>query len=242
MADQEVIKHTKKIQKIWVDKEHSFGHKVKEFFLEIFIIVFAVSLSIWLHGWSEHRHEQQEVKTFLLGLKKDIREDITESRNLVNNYQEYGHMYRYLYRLRRTTTPHPDSLHQYLVRLNSNAFLRPNDTRFNSFLSAGKVGRIENDSLALQILELYQEYIPRIRSSENGWTSMNDELNNYMMDHVRDIDSDQAQWEVLISPKGKYLCKALIPWPQLYERYNDFIQAGEKIIKQIDAMYPGEEK
>jgi hypothetical protein len=58
-----------------------------------------------------------------------------------------------------------------------------------------------------------------------------------MMNNVKDIDDDLAQWEVLITPKGKYLCKKLIPWNQLYDRYFDFIKLGESIIRQIDAKY-----
>ena len=61
MAEEEVAKHTKKIYSIWNSKEHSFLHKLQEFFLEILIIVFAVTLSIWFHSWSEHKHEQKEV-------------------------------------------------------------------------------------------------------------------------------------------------------------------------------------
>jgi hypothetical protein len=42
---------------------------------------------------------------------------------------------------------------------------------------------------------------------------------------------------VLTTPKGKYLCKKLIPWKQLYDRYEDFIKLGESVIKQIDVKY-----
>lgn len=45
---------------------------MREIALEISIIVFAVTLSFWLHGLGEHRHEQQQVKSFLLRLKRDI--------------------------------------------------------------------------------------------------------------------------------------------------------------------------
>jgi hypothetical protein len=58
MADQEIVKHTKKIYKVWHSKEHTFMQKFKEFLLEIFIIVFAVTLSIWFHNWSEHRFKR----------------------------------------------------------------------------------------------------------------------------------------------------------------------------------------
>jgi hypothetical protein len=65
MAEQEIIKHTKKVYKIWNSKEHSRWQKIKEFFIEILIIVFAVTISIWLHNWSEHRNQQEDVKVFL---------------------------------------------------------------------------------------------------------------------------------------------------------------------------------
>jgi len=78
MADQEVIKHVKRSYELWFSKEYSFWHKLKEFALEVFIIVFAVSLSIWLHDRSEHQHEQEEVKSFLLGLKHNLQGDIAE--------------------------------------------------------------------------------------------------------------------------------------------------------------------
>ena len=46
----EVTKHTKKIYDTVKNPNHTFGQKVKEVFMEIFIIVFAVTLSIWLHS------------------------------------------------------------------------------------------------------------------------------------------------------------------------------------------------
>ena len=46
MAEQEVIKHTKQVYKIWTSKTHSFWHKLKEFAIEIVIIVFAVGMTV----------------------------------------------------------------------------------------------------------------------------------------------------------------------------------------------------
>jgi hypothetical protein len=72
----EVTKHTKKIYDTVKSRKHSFAEKLKEILIEICIIVFAVTLSIWLHSWSEHRHEQKEVSEFLKGLKEDLSNDI----------------------------------------------------------------------------------------------------------------------------------------------------------------------
>lgn len=72
----EILKHTKKAVAAMKNADHSLGHKVQEVLLEIGIIVFTVSLSIWLHGWSEHRHQQAEVNDFFGDLKEDIKHDI----------------------------------------------------------------------------------------------------------------------------------------------------------------------
>src|SRR4051812_6320510 len=100
MAEQEVAKHTKKVYTIMKDKEHSFWYKLKEFLLEIFIIVFAITVSLWLHNWSEHRKEQSEVKTFLLGLKKDLQADIIEMKSDQQSYNIQQNAYQYLYNIK----------------------------------------------------------------------------------------------------------------------------------------------
>src|ERR1700733_11208973 len=72
----EVLKHMEKIYKTVKSSQHSFGEKGKEISIEIFIIVFAVTLSIWLHSWSEHRNQQAEVRDFFIDLKGDLTKDI----------------------------------------------------------------------------------------------------------------------------------------------------------------------
>ena len=62
----EVLKHTEKIYKIAKNSEHSIWKRVKEILIEIFIIVFAVTLSIWFHNWSEHENQRAEAKDFLI--------------------------------------------------------------------------------------------------------------------------------------------------------------------------------
>src|ERR1700761_2797016 len=74
----ELTKHGLKIYKTMSDKKHNFGEKFKEILIEIGIIVFAVTLSIYVHSWSEHRHEQKEVKEFLHGLKTDLTNDLLQ--------------------------------------------------------------------------------------------------------------------------------------------------------------------
>jgi hypothetical protein len=240
MADQEVIKHTKNVFKIWSNKEHPIWHKLKEALFEILIIVFAVSISIWLHNWNAHRHEQAQVKTFLLGLKKDIRADVKDAKVCLDGLQKMDTIYRYLSSLKADKVPDKDSLKSMCQYLGTSMSLDVHKSRFMGFLSAGKVITIEDDSLALNILNFYQEIIPSLQLSEGGWGSLNGRLTQYLIDNVKDVDSDMAKWEVLTTSKGRYLTKSLIPWQQLLDRYRKVIVAGETIIKQIDEQYPEE--
>jgi hypothetical protein len=238
MADQEVIKHTKKIVSLWGDKHSPFWHKLKDFVVEILIIVFAVSISIWLHNWSEHSNEQKVTRTFLLGLRDDIKADIAETKEILETYKEYGSLYTWLSNLDPSKVPDKDSLRQALVTIRSNTFLRAHKSRFEGFLSAGKIMTIENDSLTQNILEYYEEILPEIGSSEGGWVTENDLLNTYLIDNTKDLGSDMSKFQVLTTPKGKYLAKTLIPWPQLLERHESLIIEGNKIISTISTMYP----
>lgn len=240
MADQEVIKHGKKLLGIWGKKDHPFLHKAADLVVEIFIIVFAVSISIGFHNWNANKHEQAQVKAFLLGLKKDIRADINASKENLLGYKNYDTTYCYLSSLRRDKVPNNDSLKHGLSNLNSSISLKLHKSRFTGFLSAGKIMSIENDSLALNILNYYQDVVPSLQLSEGGWGSSHYELVRYLTDNVKDVDSDMAKWEVLTTPKGRYLTKSLIPWQQLLDRYQAIIVMGEAIIKQIDELYPEE--
>ena len=109
----EVAKHTKKIYHAMKDTQHGFWDKVKEVTIEIFIIVFAVTLSIWLHSWSDHRHEQKETSEFLKGLKDDLANDVR------------------LLQDSRKTVAHLDSNFRSLLTLDHNIAL---DTIFSGFL------------------------------------------------------------------------------------------------------------
>ena len=96
MAEEEIAKHTKKAYKIWNSKEHGFWHKTKEFFIEILIIVFSITISIWLHDKSEHGHQQKEVKEFLLGLREDLLADIKEMNDDKASYLNQGKAFNYI--------------------------------------------------------------------------------------------------------------------------------------------------
>src|SRR3954468_13246145 len=113
MAEEEIAKHTKKLYKTWFNKELSIWHKISEFLIEIAIIVFAVTISIWFHNMSEHKHQLEEVKQFLSGLKADLEQDIKEMENDIDSYQKQRSIFTYLRFLKKDQKPNKDTVNAY---------------------------------------------------------------------------------------------------------------------------------
>src|SRR5690242_16282248 len=113
MAEQEVIKHTKKAYTVLSHKEHSVFYKIKEFIMEIFIIVFAITISIWFHNRSEHSHQQQDVKEFLLGLKADLQNDIKEMKADSLTFVHTDAAFKYISGIKYGEIVNNDSIQKY---------------------------------------------------------------------------------------------------------------------------------
>ncbi|MBO9201705.1 MULTISPECIES: hypothetical protein [Niastella] len=169
MADQEIIKHTKKILKVSTDHTKSWKHKLFEIIFEIFIIVFAVTLSLYLHERAQKTEEHHLQDEFLLGLKEDLQNDIKELSEDSLSYIKTIKGFRYFNRvgLEQSTK---DSIPYYWTTLFSTADLQPNDSRFQGLKSAGKLYVINNKKLLNDILDLYQEKIPMLLRATNMYT------------------------------------------------------------------------
>jgi hypothetical protein len=159
---EEVTKHTKKIYGTMKNTEHTLGEKTKEIIIEILIIVFAVSLSIWLHSWSEHRHQQDEVKSFLINLKKDLKNDMDRLNEDKSGYLKITKEYESIINL----TPYQlDSLKKNKSDIKIDVFTggkKTNDGNYEGFKSSGKIGNIENEELKQLIVKYYQQSVPNI--------------------------------------------------------------------------------
>src|ERR1700750_2677385 len=79
MAENEIAKHIESAYKALNNHETTWVHKLREVLIEIGIIVFAVSLSIWFYNWSDSLHERKEEKEYLTGFKQDILADLDDA-------------------------------------------------------------------------------------------------------------------------------------------------------------------
>jgi hypothetical protein len=237
MAEQEIAKHGKNVIHLMTKKEHTLAHRLREVAIEIATIVFAVSMSIWLHGLSEHHHQQQEVRTFLAGLKGDLASDVRQITEMQSDYRRYDANYAYLASIDPGAAPDWKKFEDSFDVLSSNSYLIPTKSRYDGFLMSGKLTNIEDEQLLTDILNLYQSILPEVQLSEGGWSGHQRRLRDYR-DEVLESDDRDARYRVLTSPKGKRLLRDMQTSPQLYRRYQAYIDRCKSIIRQIDAAYP----
>ncbi len=238
MAEDEIAKHSRKIYKTWFNKELTIWHKISEFLIEMTIIVFAVSISIWFHNMSEHKHQQEEVKQFLTGLKADLTQDIREMTNDKESYHKQSEIFTYLSRLKKNLTPDKDTLNAYGNWLTNTTGLNPNDGRFQGFKSSGKIGTIENDSLQNDIMDLYEENIPTLLHSTDAYVRIKNMFFDLLVKNTKRLtDSTDNMIEVIKSDEAFNLYRPLSSPVQVLERYDLCIQLMEKIIAEIDKEY-----
>jgi len=240
MAEQEVIKHTKKIYKIWGSKEHSLWHKIREFLIEILIIVFAVSLSIWLHDRSEHSHQQKEVKEFLMGLREDLLSDSQEMKDDRESYVMQGRAFDYITSIGTGKAIHKDSLQWYRRWLYNTTRLDQNSGRFEGFKASGKIGTIEDKTLQNDIMDLYQENIPALFASTDPYLYRKNQFFDFIIkNQKRTSDSTTNLAEILLTPEAQNICGFLARPDEIITRYDSSMSKMSAILHSIDEKYGG---
>lgn len=228
----EVVKHTKKIYDTIKNHKYSAGEKIKETVIEIFIIVFAVTLSIWLHSWSDHRHEQKEVNEFLIGLKNYLNQDIQLLETNRSSSSKLDSNFNFMLTFKNNRVA--DTVKDVLINQHLSFDLRvtrPNIGRYEGFKSSGKMGTIQNDSLKENILKFYEQTIPDLVYAENYVNLLQSKILDLQLDKSDKMPiSNFATSEKMQSlfGFGVHNIKVVIV------RYDNAITQAKKIIAEID--------
>lgn len=232
MADLEVINHIKKVTSTLQEPEHSFWYKVRELAREIFIIVFAVSLSIWLHEWSESRHEQKEVKYFLQELREDLKYDLAEYRKSRQDYETKARVFDAL------LLPSPDTAAVRRLYAIIHDFDQPMPSlgRYESFKFSGKIGHIHNPALAGDIIRLFEEDVRWLQKLTTSYIRLQNEFHDRMNDQLVYTDSTKSNIREIVG-KGIFmnLARDLRSTEEIQKGYAGCIGRIEKILPEIDA-------
>lgn len=229
--EDEVKKHVDKIHKAVKNPNHTIREKIVEVAIEVCIIIFAITVSIWLHGWSEHRHQQEEVKVFLKNMKDDISQDIKKFNEGKDSFVEMGKEYNNIINLKSYQF---DSL----ARSNKTVYFpfhsaskKINEGNYEGFKTSGKIGYIENEKLKKLILSYYQESLLAVVEVDNYY-------NQYLfrMFDFKIKNGGKSEKEIYSNPEFRELLKLLIFLGQNDARVYDEIgiTIAKQIIEEID--------
>ncbi len=221
------------------DKKHSFSEKVKEITFEILIIVFAVTLSIKLHEWSEHRHQQQEVKEFLLDLHEDLKEDIESLKATKTQLIETAKDKNYVLSISESEF---DSLRKskdsisfklnFESKIPTIGITRNNISgNYEGFKSSGKIGYIENKKIKKLMLKYYQQLIPTMTEAEKYY---NLNLSN-TGDAIAELSGNGKKGkEIVYNPKFKFFFNATLVWATtMQSSYDEITKVAEELNSEI---------
>jgi hypothetical protein len=228
----EVAKHTTKIYKEIKNPGHGWMEKVKEVIIEILIIVFAVSLSIWFHNWSDHRREQREAAEFLRGIRVDLTQDIQQldankmlALGVDSNFTRLNVM---------NETGEIDTVDTHVVgnllQFDMTA-THPNIGRYEGFKSSGKIGTIEDDSLKQALLVYYQQTMPGIADVEGVVNSFQLKIVDAETDRPDGMSSKTLEKSLKMRALSLFLTQNLTGE---LKAYADAQAQAKKIIMLID--------
>jgi hypothetical protein len=236
--ENEIKDHAVKAYKTIKNPNLKFWHKVGEISVEIGIIVFAVTLSIWVHDMSDHNHEQKDVKVFLLGVRKDLKNDVVQMHEDIDAFNGAGATYKYITRNTPGFKLNKDSINKYQNYLSNTTGFVGNDGRYQGFKSSGKIGNIEDDTLQNDIVELYQAAIPSILASTDAYNHRKDALFQFFNKNIkRTGKGTNNRLEILATDEAINICGNLTDVEEINIRYKAAIAKSKKIIKEIDADY-----
>jgi hypothetical protein len=160
MSEEKIIQHSANALHSLQQKEKSWAKKLKEFFGEILIIVFAVSITLLLHNWNDERREHHMEREFLAGIKSDLD---SAAADIKENIQDFQPNIDYYFKIRQQLATHkidPAYLDSNSYRLGHTHYLVFDAGRFEGFKSSGYLRLIENKTLLKNLMSLYTVEIP----------------------------------------------------------------------------------
>ncbi len=241
MSEHDIAKHTKEIYRAWTAPNRKWKHKLLDVLVEIFIIVFAITLSLLVERWREQLRDKKIEKQFLLGLKKDLQNDLVQLTGDSTTYVRVANGYEYFRSVVDNKQPlSQDSTRKYADVMTSSADFIPNDSRFEALKSSAELGVIEDDSLLNIILDLYQNRIRALQMGTSIFTRFQlEQMTPFLQENAR-INSDGVilnTEELLKTPKLQNYLLFKNSIPGILNRYHAVMGQSREIIDMINRQY-----
>lgn len=185
MAEDEIRKHAKATYHTLMDKEKNWQHKLKDILVEIIIIVFAVTVSIWFHNWSEELQNHKEERNFLAELKDDIKGDTANLNSSLQFYEFSLNGIKYFEKVGAGDSLIEDSLNKYGNLFFSNTRLQPHISRYEALKGSGKFSIIEDKRLLNDIIDLHESDISHIEILNNFYIQYIQQVASFIIEHAQ---------------------------------------------------------
>jgi hypothetical protein len=224
---EELVKHSRKILRIFRKTDATFIKKSAETGIEILIIVFSVSLSIWLHGLKEHHKEQKEVRIFLANIREDLKQDIQW---LMSDTAEYKREEMQLDDIAKLASLKAVDLKKEDIEVSFPMYLfmnKINNGNYEGFKSSGKIGFIENEDLKKEILNYYQQDALKI-------VEMNSLFNQYQIETFDSFDNTLDDYTIIQKIQTRIEFLQLLAETNYRFCSNTLIKKANDLISAID--------
>ena len=237
MAEQEIIKHTKAIVDLSTDRKKPWQHRIREIIGEILIIVFAVSISIWFHNWSESWKDRTQEKNFLEGLKTDLLADMKEMNGDRASYAFGMKGVKYFEKVGAGMPLDEDSLRAYESIFFGDIQINPRISRFEALKGSGRLDIISNNELLIHITDLYTKDFPQIIRINVYFNNLrNQNILPLVGSHIiLDTAGHGTNWaEILRMSQMRLLVKLGESAESCVNDYSTGINKCQMIIQEID--------
>ncbi|WP_320054418.1 hypothetical protein [uncultured Acetobacteroides sp.] len=220
---EEIKKHGKKIFTIAAESNAGITRKMKEILLEIFIIFIAVSISVWFHNYNEKRHQDAEVKEFLIDLKDDLLKDKTTYQRHVGFFNEDSQLYQKILSINKSNIDTMNIKIMFNVRT-----LSLSCGNYEGFKTSGKIGYIKNKKLKKLLLGYYENEVKSLTFAQDYYMQQSSALFSSIFDKTTNTD------EYLCSKKVKWMARANLGIASsVKEELNYDIKLIDQLLKEI---------
>ncbi|SHN11314.1 hypothetical protein [Mucilaginibacter sp. OK098] len=233
MAEHEIIKHTREIIKV-VKNPGELKHKIGDTILEIAIIVFAITLSLFVERYREHQQEQKLEHSFLTNLVGDLKNDLDQLHNDSDNYARMDKSFAYLKQAYNGKKLNPDSASKAINYLYNTIEFVPSNSRYEALKASGKLDVIENKNLQVEIVNLYQQTIASLLLSTRSFSDFKNKLSQYTDDNLVISKNGTNIQELMQRPKSYNLVNRSGYIQNIIDQYHGTITQTRKIIKEIE--------
>ena len=238
MAENEIIKHSKKAIAIMKSSGKSLRHKLFEIFVEVLIIVIAVSITIELNNWNERRHNAKEEREFLIGLKKDLQSDMANMANSEGMYEYTLRGISFFLKTENGEELNNDSVTKYSDCFFSSTNLDPHIARYEGLKSSGRFIIIKDKELLDNIIDLHESIFQRIQDLNEKYYQHNQKIATLISQNVilakngkvLNVASilGRSEFKILIGTSEGLIANNIIPI------HKEGVQKCREIIKQIE--------